>query len=99
MKEVYGNRWMAWWRRNSTALPVAATISCNLAYFVEAGYTRMAAVLSMISLGKRIHLCSLTLADILYISWLRLLTLLNRSYRSSLQVVLPCIIFLNVDGK
>ncbi|KAL6434006.1 hypothetical protein ACFW04_005867 [Cataglyphis niger] len=51
VKEVYGNRWMTWWRRNSTALPVAATISCNLAYFVEAGYTRMAAVLSMISLG------------------------------------------------
>ncbi|GAB1863843.1 Estradiol 17-beta-dehydrogenase 2 [Camponotus japonicus] len=51
LKEVYSNRWTAWWRRNSKALQVAATISCNLAYFVENGYTRTATMLSMVSLG------------------------------------------------
>ncbi|XP_029163340.1 D-beta-hydroxybutyrate dehydrogenase, mitochondrial [Nylanderia fulva] len=51
VKEVYHNRWTAWWRRNSTSLQVAATISCNLAYLVKTDYMRTAAVLSMVSLG------------------------------------------------
>ncbi|EFN66586.1 Estradiol 17-beta-dehydrogenase 2 [Camponotus floridanus] len=51
LKEVYSNRWTAWWRRNSTALQVAASISCNVAYFAETGYTRTATMLSIVSLG------------------------------------------------
>lgn len=57
VKEVYGNRWTAWWRRNSTALQVTATISCNLAYLVETGCTRTAAVLSLVSLGGATLYC------------------------------------------
>ncbi|KAL0118650.1 hypothetical protein PUN28_009371 [Cardiocondyla obscurior] len=51
IKEIYGSGKPAWWRRHPMALQIGTTISCNIAYFTDAGFTRKAATLSMILLG------------------------------------------------
>ncbi|XP_011706817.1 PREDICTED: D-beta-hydroxybutyrate dehydrogenase, mitochondrial [Wasmannia auropunctata] len=57
VEEVYGSGWAAWWRKHSMALQIGTTISCNIAYLVDAGYTRKAAMLSMILLGGATLYC------------------------------------------
>lgn len=71
LKEVYSNRWTAWWRRHSTALQVATSISCNVAYFAETGYTRTATMLSIASLGKRISISASLAGLVAFVRWLR----------------------------
>ncbi|XP_011883931.1 PREDICTED: D-beta-hydroxybutyrate dehydrogenase, mitochondrial, partial [Vollenhovia emeryi] len=51
VEQVYGSGWAAWWGKHWTASQVGTTISCNVAYLADAGYTRKAAALSMILLG------------------------------------------------
>ncbi|KYM97616.1 PREDICTED: estradiol 17-beta-dehydrogenase 2 [Cyphomyrmex costatus] len=51
MEKVYGSGWAAWLRKHSIALQIGTTISCNVAYLMDAGHTRKAATLSMILLG------------------------------------------------
>ncbi|XP_012533987.1 estradiol 17-beta-dehydrogenase 2 [Monomorium pharaonis] len=60
VEEVYGSGWGAWWRKHSIALQVGTTISCNIAYFADAGHTRKAATLSVILLGGVTLYCFLS---------------------------------------
>ncbi|KAH0952203.1 hypothetical protein HN011_000672 [Eciton burchellii] len=55
--EKKGNRWMACWRRHSTALHVGGATSCGLVYLVNAGYTHAAAALSVILPGAAALYC------------------------------------------
>jgi len=54
-----GNRWMACWRRHSTALHVGGATSCGLVYLANAGYTHAATALSVILPGKSYPFASL----------------------------------------